>query len=48
MTPGRGAAEEVLHALIDARLLTAYEVRDEEREPADGDERGAARSRAKS
>ena len=29
----RGAAEEVLHALIDARLLTSYEVKEEDAEP---------------
>jgi len=31
---GRESAEEVLRALVDARLLTAYEVRDEGHEPA--------------
>jgi WD40 repeat protein len=29
----RGPAEEVLHELIDARLLTSYEVREDEHEP---------------
>ena len=32
-TRTREAAEEVLHELIDARLLTAYEVREEDHEP---------------
>jgi WD40 repeat protein len=32
-TPAREAAEEVLRELIDARLLTSYEVRDDEHEP---------------
>jgi WD40 repeat protein len=31
--PAREAAEEVLRKLIDARLLTSYEVREEDREP---------------
>jgi WD40 repeat protein len=32
-TPGREAAQEVLRELIDARLLTSYEVRGESEEP---------------
>jgi serine/threonine protein kinase/WD40 repeat protein len=32
-TPARESAEEVLRELIDARLLTSYEVRDEDAEP---------------
>jgi WD40 repeat protein len=32
-TPARDAAEEVLRELIDARLLTSYEVREDEHEP---------------
>ena len=32
-TPAREAAEEVLRELIDARLLTSYEVREEDEEP---------------
>jgi WD40 repeat protein len=32
-TPARETAKEVLHELIDARLLTSYEVHEEDREP---------------
>ena len=32
-TPARAAASEVLRELIDARLLTSYEVREDEHEP---------------
>jgi WD40 repeat protein len=32
--PARDVAQEVLRELIDARLLTSYEVQDEDREPA--------------
>jgi hypothetical protein len=32
-TPGRESADEVLRELVDARLLTTYEIHDDDREP---------------